>query len=130
MANRPTLKQYLLKLAPDFSTLDLVEQFASNNNISGQFKDIFFYKETKDNIIDVSTNFYRGIFKIVSTDTEITFTPNMFTKEDYIVIKKSHDNEYTYYIIIASSDLIEINFKLSKKDELNESHILISGVAF
>jgi hypothetical protein len=68
-----TLQDYLIKMAPDFSVLDMVEKFWFSNNESFVLSDgtnlsnIMLVAQNATN--SYTTTFYRGIFLVYSTGT-------------------------------------------------------------
>jgi len=110
-----TLKEYFLKISPDFSVFDLLEKFLVSNELSDEQKGIFFYR--KDELTDdvLETNFYRAIFKIDINSTNEEDYPKLSNSEkNYIIIK---DEEYTldginhkiFFIIGSDNNLLEID---------------------
>lgn len=99
---KPSLTNYLLKLAPDFSVLDLVEQYINENNIQPdstggyKYKNLFFYDPNGKS--GGQTNFYRGLFKVESS--EVPAVDGEKINEDYILINNGAiENNKSYYII-------------------------------
>jgi len=110
-----TLKEYFLKISPDFSVFDLLEKFLVSNELSDEQKGIFFYR--KDELTDdvLETNFYRAIFKIDINSTNEEDYPKLSNSEkNYVIIK---DEEYildgvnhkVFFIIGSDNDLLEID---------------------
>jgi len=83
-----TLQDYLIKIAPDFSVLDLVEKFWFSNNESFILSDgtnlsnIMLVAQNVSN--SYTTTLYRGIFLVYSTGTlSVTGANNSFVVFPY-----------------------------------------------
>jgi hypothetical protein len=129
----PTVQDYLLKLAPDFSIFEMVEKYFYDNNLSnGILKTIFLYDEPSSNF--KITTFHRAMFKVHTSGTVITTN---LANDEYSVIPyktnqiivtlgnspSSDDFPINEYIILAWGDSpIQINS--------NDTIDLILGVAF
>lgn len=111
--SKPELKEYLKKLAPDFSVLDMVEQYCEQgyplqkNNLLGDssyiFNDLFVYfnGEKNHNNFD-SHGMLRGIFKYETVDG----LPLQSKEEDYC-ITQVYDNNIV--IVVSKSGGIIIS---------------------
>jgi len=121
---RPNLKQYLIKLAPDPKVLELTQKYALENNITGEFKDVFYYNE---NITNISTSFYRGFFAIeFDNPVTISLGNGFVADEDYVIFSPSN-NSNIIYLIAASNDEVAINFSVIQNIT---GYFTVSGVAF
>jgi hypothetical protein len=117
------LQDYFIKLAPDFSTFDMVEKYYYDNNLTvkGIFKDVFYFNYCDNNVpfvplLSVSTTFFRGMFLIYSTgDFTVNANPDEYTVfpyRDAHILISIQDNP----IIITS--------------EIGKTLELVIGVAF
>lgn len=69
---KPNLEDYLIKIAPDFSVLDMVEKYAINYGLpedNGSFQ----YSENPDK---PEGKFSRGIYRVYPNNTTINISTN------------------------------------------------------
>lgn len=95
--------EYLVKLAPDFSVLDNIEQYAMQYNRSGYFGygNIFFCKEYASDDSRDHINISRFVCKLETADSEI---------DPFQDVTHYYDGEYA---IIISKDGFDIPESIS-----------------
>lgn len=138
---KPTLREYLLKLAPDISALDLAETYAYRDNRNG----LFYLNSDINNDECITTSLIRGIIRVTTKsaliDSEIeNLFKNLIINTNFIYMNE-YTNEYTgyceYLFIVSGNSLdlynnetIIINNPLIDNDAINRKIISVSGVAF
>jgi len=104
------MQDYFIKIAPDFSVLDMIEKyFYDNDEAEGIFKDVCYYKSNILANVDVDVPIYRGMFIIHSTgDITVNMEDDEFTVFPYcpdtqILIALNDSN-----IVISSDAVIDL----------------------
>jgi hypothetical protein len=109
------IQDYFIKMAPDFSTFEMVEKYYYDNNGFGDLSSIFYYNgETSTSM---QTNIFRGMFLVYSTGT---LTIDGLSSDEYTVFPYKPG---TQIVIGIKDSAIKINSSTSNID-------LMIGVAF
>lgn len=106
------LVEYIRKLTPDTSTLDMVEQYSVQNECSGQFKKIFFYDDQLYKDKNLTIFFFRGYFRYEGDGT----ISAIGTDNDFI------DLGNKTFVVLSNSGNIDL--------KIGENINMIVGVAF
>lgn len=116
--------EYVLKLLPDLTVFDLVEEYFINNKTENGFHELFFYYDekifTNTTFLDNDKITFRRF--IVRYDDEIEITPSN-GKTDYLTYDFS--SGLWKYNVIIDENLVSGGFIINKKNSKN-----IIGVCF
>ena len=88
--------QYFLKLAPDFSVLDIVEKHMLENNKTGEYQ-LFYYVQSSSAI---DCTFKRGLFKVKNAvsasiiDTNAAYYSTVINGDLYLIAINNLDKVY------------------------------------
>jgi hypothetical protein len=130
-------QDYFLKMAPDLSVLDLVEQYYFNHSetFGELLSGVFSYQEFNPMAPSVNTGFYRAMFyvevdEVNFPDSQLSFNGLFVDTEDDV------NSDYTMfaykngYVMIAVSDNLLIIESKNSQEQSSASITKIIGVGF
>lgn len=106
--NKRDIDRYFLKIAPDFSVLDLAEKYMEENNKTGEDKLFYFNPNTSS----ISTTFRRAIFRCNNPGNKIDES-----SAGSLSYRIFNCGSHSIFICISTTD-IPIVFSVSNSDRI------------
>ena len=120
-----TIKDYLIRMAPDYSVFQLAEKYYYDNNLVQEYfpagKPVFSYKAFSPGTTSYSSSFYRAMYQVY-TDAETITIGTLKENEDFVVIEQKPGVKIVIYIGTEAPTLT--TFPVDKKISL------VIGVVF